>query len=337
MRQRLVNIYKAVFLIAIIVACDNEIDLFDSVDPIPVVYGVICPDDSVHQIKLTKTFGSDYNWAKDAKINDSLYYQNPEVFLDLRSDSGYVLERIRFYETIIENKEDGLFSASPNKVLNARGFMLRYPFEESGDLTYYLTIRIPEYDKIVFAETSIPRRPEIACNIRKNEVINLYDYFVHPKRIIIPPDEDYVIDLNLYFYYDEMINKQWQSGSFTYSKKYGIADGQFYNPDTVFFSPQWFYQLVGNRIPENPEVQRRRFKSIDIQKKLISSEFYHYQKSLNFQSDLYTNTFSNIVNGIGIFTSYTQQYITGITLHPQSLDSLASGQYTKGLKFSNWW
>lgn len=330
------HIFNAVLLIVIVVACDNEIDLFDPIVPVPVVYGLICPDDSVYQIKLMKTFGPTYNWAKDAKINDSLYYHDPEVFLDLRSDSGLVLERIRFYETIIEDKEDGLFSTSPNKILCASGFQLRYPFEESGDMTYYLTIRIPEYDKVIYAETSIPKKPDIVCNIRTNEKINMYDYFVHPKRINILPDKNYATELNLYFYYDEMINEQWQPQTITYLRKYGIAIGLNSIADTIYFSPQWFYQLVKNRIEENPEVQRRRFKSIDIHKKFLSSEFYNYQKSLDFQSDYYMNTFSNIVNGIGVFSSYTQRFITGITLHPQSIDSLVSGQYTRGLKFSSW-
>lgn len=336
MRQRLALIYGAALLIAIFVACDNEIDLYDPIDPIPVVYGVICPDDSVHQIKLMKTYISHNNWAIESKINDSLYFQNPEVFLDLRSDSGFVLERVRFYETIIEDKEDGLFSTSPNKILVARGLQLRYPFSNSGDMTYRLTIRIPEYDKIVFAETSIPKKPKIVCNIHNNEEINLYEYFAHPKRVIITLDDDYSTELNLYFYYDEMINDQWQSKSFIYSRKYGTADVSSSIPDTLFISPQWFYQLIKNRIQTNAEVQRRRFDSFDIQQKSISSEFDNYQKSIKFQSDFYMNTFSNIVNGIGVFTSYSQQSITGLTLHPQTQDSLALGQYTKDLKFSRW-
>ena len=322
-------------------SCKNEIDLFNPIDPIPLVYGLICPDDSILEIRLNKSFGADYNWARDVRVNDSLYYDNAEVFLDFRSDSGYILERVKFQKVIIEDKTSGLFSESPNIIYQARGFKLRYPFgeepyETSGDMTYYLTINIPEYDRAIFSQVNMPPKKAVACNISKGEMVNFYDYFVRPKSIQIMLNNEFATELEILVLFDELIDDQWITNSIQYHSKYGVASGDINHTDTIHFSPTWFYTLMKNRVLPNAEVKRRRFKTIDIRQSLVSVELYNYQKSMDFHSDLYSKSFSNIVNGMGIFGCYSQSFVRGIRLNPQSVDSLVSGHLTRHLKFISW-
>jgi len=230
-------------------SCNNDIELFDSVDPIPLVYAVICPDDSIHEIRLNKSFGADYNWARDVRINDSLYFDDVEIYLDFRSDSGHILERVKFQEVIIDDKTEGLFSEAPNKIYQARGFQLRYPFGEepwqtSGDMTYYLTINIPYYDRAVFSQVNMPRMAQVNCNIRDNEKVNFYDFYVRPKTINIKLDDEFATELEIQIYFEEYLDDEWISNSIQYHSKYGICD----NPNgcfhTIDFSPEWFYTLM---------------------------------------------------------------------------------------------
>lgn len=321
-------------------SCKNEIDLFNPIDPIPLVYGLICPDDSILEIRLNRSFGADYNWARDVRVNDSLYYDNAEVCLDFRSDSGYILERVKFQEVFVEDKDAGLFSESPNRIYQAKGFKLRYPFgdysDSSGDMTYYLTINIPEYGRAIFSQVNMPPKKKVACNISKGEMVNFYDYFVRPKTIQILSDREFATELEILVLFDELIDNQWIPNSIQYHSKYGVASGPINYADTIHFSPTWFYTLMKNRVLPNPAVKRRRFKTIDIRQSLVSVEIYNYQKSMNYQSDLYSKSFSNIVNGMGIFGCYSQSFVRGIRLNPQSIDSLVSGQYTRELNFISW-
>ena len=341
MRKRLTYFILISGIVLIAVSCKNDFDLFDPQDPIPLVYGIICPDDSVHQIRLNRSFGADYNWARDVRVNDSLYYDHAEVYLDFRSDSGHILERVKFQEVIVEDKTSGLFSESPNIIYQARGFKLRYPFgderyETSGDMTYYLTINIPEYDKAIFSQVNMPKKLTVMCNLRDDEMVNFYDYYVRPKSIQIRLDKEFATELEILVFFDELLDDEWVPNSIQYHSKYGVADGPINHTDTVHFSPEWFYTLMNNRVIHNSEVKGRRFKTIDIRQSLVSVGIYDYERSMNFQSDLYTKSFSNIVNGMGVFGCYTQSFVRDIHLHPQSIDSLVSGELTRHLKFISW-
>ncbi len=69
-------------------------------DPTPIVYGILCPDDSIHYIRLTKSFISESSPWDEAKIPYSQYFAS----LHYRSD---------LFENMLSNMEGGkgLFAA----------------------------------------------------------------------------------------------------------------------------------------------------------------------------------------------------------------------------------
>lgn len=314
-------------------ACNNELDMIHYSDPTPIVYGILCPDDSIHHIRLTKSFISESSPWDEAKIPDSQYFKNVTIQLELRSDNGSVIERVHFVEVVGNEKEDGVFFTEPNILYQTRGITLM-PTYVHPKIHYYLTIYIPAIDQSVIAETLIPPRPGIRTNIRANDQINLFGLV--PTYVIYGANANFSKNISIIINYLDKIDRQWLDKTIAYTIQRGATYGQPSVSDSLHLSASWFYPFMKNRIPDDPRVTHRQFKSITIRSQLIDQAYYEYFASLHYRSDLFENMLSNIEGGIGLFAAYSKTEKTGITLSQQSMDSLALGSITKHLKFSRW-
>jgi hypothetical protein len=56
MRQGHKIIYRSVFCgMLVLVGCKNDVDLVFQGDPVPLVYGIISPEDSIHSVRISLT------------------------------------------------------------------------------------------------------------------------------------------------------------------------------------------------------------------------------------------------------------------------------------------
>ena len=62
----------------------------------------------------------------------------------------------------------------------------------------------------------------------------------------------------------------------------------------------------------------------------------YYRSVYAISDDYHGAGYTNIKNGFGLFTTYSSTGVYGLVLGPQELDSLASGKYTRNLKFKNY-
>ena len=96
-------------------ACSNELDLTASYQDIPVVYGLISPQDTAHYLRIERGF-IDEEIAPDviAQNPDSLYYEDVMARLT-RVSNGQSIEFIRV-DGNDEGypREDGAFANAPN-------------------------------------------------------------------------------------------------------------------------------------------------------------------------------------------------------------------------------
>ena len=69
--------------LASIVSCDNDLDIIAEWKDIPVVYGILNAQDSVHYVKLNKAFLGQGDVMSMAQEFDSLHYNQEEVGLRL--------------------------------------------------------------------------------------------------------------------------------------------------------------------------------------------------------------------------------------------------------------
>ena len=108
--------------LAFIVSCDNDLDIIAEWKDIPVVYGILNAQDSVHYVKLNKAFLGQGDVMSMAQEFDSLHYNQEEVGLRLieyRIAGGQYIETksIEMEPTDeFEKPLEGIFSA-PDQII----------------------------------------------------------------------------------------------------------------------------------------------------------------------------------------------------------------------------
>jgi hypothetical protein len=146
------------FLISVvgITACTTDIDPCDEWQNIPVVYGIIDPDDSVHYIRLNRAFLGNMNVYDMASESDSLLYSyDVDVFVHVLNNDNHVVTSLRF-EKIRMIKDS--FNISGQSIF---GIQKHYVYASGGiiptgqNYTYKLEINFPRGKKVQSTTTGI--------------------------------------------------------------------------------------------------------------------------------------------------------------------------------------
>jgi hypothetical protein len=319
-----------------LMSCGNDIDLITYADPIPVVYGIICPKDSIHEITLKRSFICENNIPLYSSNPDSNYYPNAQVFLETRVQSGEIIQRTEMFKYELPPRETDLFVSSPNYVYRCLKKDMIDPNPDVKELRYALTINIPDQNKSIIAESLIPPVPEIVEPKEGSSPFQLNLLISKPYRFLWKGSLDYYIEFETRVNFLEEINGEWKKNSISHYRQYNHWDKEVLKPGEVLITGDWFYPMIGGKIQADPRVTSRKFISIDFIIKSSDASFYDYFSYEHFQTDLSTNTYTNIINGLGIFVAYNKIEWKGYTLNPASLSQLAVGKYTKHLNFSRW-
>jgi hypothetical protein len=109
------------FLIPVItlLSCNKDFDLSGDHVETPVIYCLLDKSDSLHYLKITRTFGGSNNSLEVAQIADSSYFQDVDIVLEEWGTIGQSAQKIRQWtlrDTIITNKNNGAFYSPNQKV-----------------------------------------------------------------------------------------------------------------------------------------------------------------------------------------------------------------------------
>lgn len=315
-----------------LISCSNELDVIAPYKDIPVVYCVLNPGDTVHYLRLEKSFIGEDNAFDMARVQDSVYYPGAQAVLS-RWENDVQKEQFVFEPVTGPVRDPGIFINDPNLLYRTTG-------KVRNNSNYRLEISIPSTGAAISAST-------ITVNTFK----------------VIRP-EGFKKNLPLSSY-ENYLSIEWLSAQ--YARMYQIVMRFHYlevrNPDTVRLSADWnvghfisengsggelmkvevlqrnFYQWVGNKISKpTPDVHRLAArKAIDIIFSVGGEDLYTYMQVTGEDSGIQKErpVFTNITNGIGIFTSRYRQSIDGKGLTDHSIDSLAYGIYTRELRFAD--
>ena len=332
MRQKLLIYLTILVLAGINSACYNEIDLLKPGEPIPVVFGMISPGDTVVQIRLTKSFDGSETPLLDARQGDSLYFQEAEVHLEIRAVDGRVVDRTPLIREEAEPRDPGIFSETPNYVYRAIPTFDIYSLEDEP-ISYFLSVYIPEISLSVFAEARIPETPKLRASFRDGNKINVYNYPIRPEEIRTTRSAVFYSVLEFRFNFQELIDGQWFDNHIVYTHEYAPDEALSSGFEVFTIVPDWLYTFIKYRIKTNKAVQARKFSSLQVIFSHLSPEFQYYTSGLEYSPDFYANIFSNVVNGKGLFIAKTSTEINEVYFNDMMLDSLCFGQYTKDLLF----
>ncbi|MEO5905856.1 MAG: hypothetical protein ABIQ11_03980 [Saprospiraceae bacterium] len=321
-------IFSLVAFAFLFTSCDNELVVIDEWKDIPVVWALLNKSDTAHYIRVEKAFLDPTTSALDiARIPDSLYYDDAIVSLK-RVSSGqlYQLERV---DGDAEGypREGGIFAETPNYLYKIHSSDINLVIGEE----YEFILDRGDGTALVTAKTIILGKPVLRNPPPKSNLsfrTNNQFLFIWNE---LPNAE--IFDLKFRFHYTEKTpetNNQFIPKSVEWTVGRNITDEEFDINGSEFYNA-----LVAN-IEEDFEAMRR-FDSIDIVIWAGGKELNEFIKITQANTGI-TSTqdipgYTNLSEGIGIFTSRNVSYYTGFGLVQQTLDSLRNGSITNDLNF----
>jgi hypothetical protein len=315
-------------LATLFTACDNTLVVTDQWKDIPVVWGLISKSDTALYIRVEKAFLDPTTSALDiARIPDSLYYDNAVVQLKrISSGTVYTLQRV---DGDLEGypRDSGTFAESPNYLYKIKANEISLAI---GEKYQFILTRNDHTDKVT-AETIILPKPVLRvpnpgslCNFKSNSLFT-FDWN--------PIADAGIFDLHVMFHYNERspeTNNIFQPKSFDWVVVRNLTE------DIYKVDGGEFYNSVAANIEEDINATRH-FDSLDIVVWCAGKELGEFIKIAQANSGITATqdipSYTNLSEGIGVFTSRNVANYTGFGLTNASLDSLKNGSVTGHLNF----
>lgn len=338
MKQYILIAFSALFLLS----CETEFSVNGDYDETPIVHMLLDPNDEFHFLKLNKTFLGDGNANDFALIADSTYFDQVDATIE-EVINGSTTRSWTLQDTIIENKESGTFYYPEQKL---------YFFQADDldqDAIYRLRIDIENGKHIVQGQTELVKNINITFpNV--NQQLNFADANVplngyKTQSIAFSAGEGAALyKVQVRFDYREFKPSGNENKSILWDVGTLRAEDLQSSP-SVGANGEVFYEIVSNRVVQDPTVTRRTIRGFELIVTAGSEDLNTYMLTNEPTSSLAQNkpTFSNVEGGLGIFSARTTavQYkpfqnpnnpnIRGLNVN--STRELCEGQYTTSLLF----
>lgn len=333
--NRLLRLYAALLLVGIFFsACSTEVELEGPWRDIPIVYGFVARQDTAHYLRVEKAFlPRDGDARTVAQLPDSLYYDELLVQLEkLPGGARFSLQRVDGNQEGYP-REAGVFAAAPNFLYKIRAADIGLEGGERLRLILNRGEGLPE----VTAETVV-LQDLILRNTSPASPINM----AYDRQVNIAWSagaEAQLFDVRLVFHYLESLPGQ-PSELRPRRLEWVLDDALERQNDServsLAFPGEAFYIFLGQSLAADSRVIRV-FEGIDLQVAAAGVELLELlqvsgaaQGITSFQS---VPVYSNLSEGLGIFSSRAYSSRTGLTLNGPSLDSLRDGIHTQMLNF----
>jgi hypothetical protein len=327
MKIKLLFALPILALALLLSACDNTLDINAPWKDITVTYGLLNQADSVHYIKVGKAFLGEENAYMLAQEFDSLYYgDNIEVTLkELATGTIYTMERV-----LDNSKPDGVFH-SPAQILYKKAFTVnpnsRYELRivKGNDLDHVVaqTVIVDDFvidnpkqnSKVALTSPTFPYKVQF----KSAKDGTLYQMTIRIN----------YMELNKFNPADSTL--KYLDWVFQERTSRNDEGGESMNYDLVY---PGIYTFMASRIPVDENVTRH-LRGLDFFFSVAAEEFQIYQEvnrpsnSIVQERPLYTN----IENGLGLFSARYNKNLFDIDVTDFTIDSIACGQYTRGLNF----
>lgn len=325
------------FLGFLLPSCSTDFDLTSDWKDVSIVYGLLDKDANYNYIRVEKAFlDPTTNALTIAQIADSIYYKGLTVQLQEFSN-GNLVNTIPLTQVDGDSmnilRDTGIFASSPNIL-----FRTDYDLQPTNHYKILLT-KADGQASTVTAETDIVNDLKLTKPIGSQKV----SFFPNTNFTIDwkSATNGKVYDLVLRFHYKEYLSS---SGIFVKdtaldwvifrNKTSNDASGG----DDMGYSIESnnFYTYVNASIADNPDVYRVAGK-IDLLFSVGGAEFYNYYQINLAQTGLTQGQalpiYTNVENGLGIFSSRAFKNIYGIEVDSKTVDSLSCLKTTAHLNF----
>src|SRR5687768_2088220 len=321
-------IFAPLAFIVLFSSCDNELVVTEQWKDIPVVWGLLSKSDTAHYIRVEKAFLDPTTSALNiARIPDSLYYDNATVSLK-RVNTGQIfpLERV-IGELEGYPRDSGLFAETPNYLYKIKANVINLVVGES----YEFILDRGDGKPLVTAETIILPKPVL--RVPSPGSLLAFKRNQDFKFMWNPIPDAGIFEIEIVFHYGE---RKPATGNQFFPKEFEWTVVRNLTTNDWQIDGVDFYNAVKSNIEVDFEATRR-YDSLDINIWAGGKELLDYITILNANTG-HTSTgdipqFTNLSEGVGIFSSRNVSYNTGFQLTNQTLDSLKNSVITEDLNF----
>ncbi len=347
---------------SIFTSCDNDLEIYADNEESMVVFGIINPKDTVHYIKVQKSFQEEGNEDQAALDSSKIYYANDEVsvYVD-RYNAGQVekVDSFEFTPIWLSNRDSGAFVHPTHKVYRYISPNLGVDFRSESFApfsTYKLRVVQHSGEKDVLSETAIGLsnpislvKPQLAGSV-KTKPIHLYNA---KTELEWRQDGGDIETFNFRFHYVEenIISGDRDTLYVDYYLFEGTPVG---SNKTVVLNSAVFLNRLSVKIEENPDVIRF---PLNVKKNdegavvgyPIEIDIWSAQRDLSNYLTINNSTsiglvesninHSTIQNGLGLFSSRvnfnlnSDKGLGSVFFDKRSLDSLSCSIHTRLLNF----
>jgi len=335
MLKKIIYILSFVLVSTGFYSCSTDFDVVGEYQETTVVYGLLDQSESLHFIKVNKSFlgaGDAYNYAM---IRDSSEYENVDGKVEEWNNGVKVREWI-LRDTLMTDRGDGVFFG-PEYIAY---YFVEPNLNPSSD--YKLVLDINEGQKEVSASTKLIGTINFHMQTTNANVISFHNGTSYS-------------DFPVKFYnstngkrFDVTLRLNWLEVTATdttaryldwYIGSDEVVDTYLNSPGAIVMEESangvGFFQFVANRVEPNPNLTKRIFKGVNVIVSAASQDLYTYMIVNSPSSGLVQERpqFTNVTNGIGIFSAKYNCYLARKPLNKNSLEFLCNGPVTGHLGF----
>jgi len=341
--------FKTFFLYSIVISllflssCETKINLNTDYETTPIVFGLLDHADSIHYIKITKTFLGNGNNYEYAQIPDSSYFRNVNAKIIELFDGEVTGREWILKDSIIKTKAAGIFYNEEQKVY------VFYANDLKQDHEYKLEADLNEGELKIDATTNLI--DGFTYNLFGMDKLNLaaLNASTNDNYKIVKIFYKEALNAQRYqTYFNITIRETYLDGSskdkvLTWSAPLynGLSDNDIdpLNPSqqnqVISFSGEGFYIFLQSELEIDENVMKREFVKADLVTDVGHLDLVRYMSTSDPSSSLSQTTplFTNINGGLGLFSSRHKGQVKDLGMISSSVEELCIGQYTNLLKF----
>lgn len=313
-------------------SCSTDLDVIDEWKETTVVYGVLNENDTAHYIKITKAFLGEGDAYVMAQEFDSLYYDTAKLVVTLTEVETGITETLKPDLSIPKD-------STGDPIFGSKQVLYKSVMQLNKDNTYKLNVRTTESGTEVSGQTRLPKRIGVT---QPSPSATYLDF----TSIITP-------DFKIRFTTAEDGKRYKPVMRFYYAEKHkvtGAIDSTYIDlelndltaPNTnggtdleTSFERLQFYRMLGSQLDGSDPNIERHSRGIEFIFYIAAEDLHTYIEVNKPSTGIVQErpSFTNITNGIGLFSSRFNQTTKRYGLSNPSEDSLCIGRFTYQLNF----
>ena len=316
--------------ILILSSCSNDLDLLDQYKETMVVYGLLDQADTAQYIKIYKAYLGPGNALQMAQNYDSINYANQ---LDVEIERWYNGNKM---ESFVLNQNTGIPKDSgtfvyPDQVCYRTNAVL----DDASE--YHLVITNTSTGKVARATTGLVKNLSISLPT-SGGAFSVSNPKGKQKVDWLSSAHGKLYQVTIRFHYDEaepggFLVSKYVDWVFAAQRSLTSQGGESMN---ITFLNEDFYKFLRGSIAVNTTVLRyAKHKKIEFRFAVAAEDFATYMDVYKPSNGIVQEKpdYTNIDNGLGLFSSRFNTVIYKDSLTKLSMDSLISGEYTSELGF----